>query len=441
MVDCSQAKASATLPDSHLKTNPILRLMGRIRYQILVGLLVSVALPMLVRQSLFSAPIYLTTQFATIFGGAAAFLLGYFVYRRLLIFPGIASGGYAITSMTATFGLLTVVLVLLRIDYSRWQLSSCYLLSITVLLFIHLKIERSRNIVLAYLPGGQTDMLPIIPHVVWRRIDRLDERLEGEAHSVVVDLHHAHDAKWESAIAQWVLAGIPVYDTRLALEQLTGRVQIKHIYENTLGSLNPNTVLLKAKSIVDFVVALLLIIILLPLMIVVGLAIRYDSRGPAIFRQQRVGFRAKPFIVYKFRTMHVIAEDGDDEQARKQAMTQNDDVRITRVGRILRRTRLDELPQLFNIVRGEMSLIGPRPEAQSLSRWYEQEIPYYHYRHIIKPGLTGWAQVNQGHVTDVDAIREKLHLDFYYVKNYSFWLDILIMLRTIAIVVTGHGAR
>ena len=122
-------------------------------------------------------------------------------------------------------------------------------------------------------------------------------------------------------------------------------------------------------------------------------------------------------------------------------MTKDGDARITRFGRILRRTRLDELPQLFNILRGDMSLIGPRPEAVALSEWYETQIPFYHYRHIIKPGLTGWAQVNQGHVTDVNDVREKLNLDFYYVKNYSIWLDILIALRTIAIVFTGTGAR
>jgi len=122
-------------------------------------------------------------------------------------------------------------------------------------------------------------------------------------------------------------------------------------------------------------------------------------------------------------------------------MTQVNDTRITRLGAFLRRTRLDELPQLINVVRGEMSLIGPRPEAAELTSWYEQEIPFYHYRHIIKPGITGWAQINQGHVTAVAQIREKLHLDFYYVKNFSFWLDMLIVIRTLQTMVSGSGAR
>ncbi|NWN22916.1 polyprenyl glycosylphosphotransferase, partial [Escherichia coli] len=129
---------------------------------------------------------------------------------------------------------------------------------------------------------------------------------------------------------------------------------------------------------------------------------------------------AQPFTAYKFRTMRVAAsqENLSDAEARKSAMTSDRDSRITRVGAFLRRTRIDELPQLFNMLKGEMSMIGPRPEAMVLTKWYEKEIPFYHYRHIIKPGLTGWAQVNQGHVTEVDDIREKLNLDFYYVKNF-----------------------
>ena len=176
-------------------------------------------------------------------------------------------------------------------------------------------------------------------------------------------------------------------------------------------------------------------------MVVIGIAIRLDSPGPALFRQMRIGFRAEPFTVYKFRTMRTAAAVIDQNEARNQAMTQVNDPRITRLGGFLRRTRLDELPQLLNILKGEMSLIGPRPEAVALSQWYEREIPFYHYRHIIKPGVTGWAQINQGHVADVSDVKEKLNLDFYYVKNFSLWLDLLIILRTAQTMVTGKGAR
>ena len=122
-------------------------------------------------------------------------------------------------------------------------------------------------------------------------------------------------------------------------------------------------------------------------------------------------------------------------------MTQAGDPRITRVGRLLRHTRLDEVAQIVNILRGEMSWIGPRPEAEPLSAWYEKELPFYRYRHIVRPGISGWAQVNQGHVHQVDAVLEKLHYDFYYIKRFSPWLDAIILLRTVRTVLTGFGAR
>lgn len=415
-------------------------MLRRVRYQIIMGLLVGVAFPVLFRQMLFGVPFYVSTQILTILGGAVALVLGYIAYRRMLLFPGISSGGYVITSLTITFSGLVLLMFVLRLDYSRLQLFSCYILSTATLLFMHLKFERARELVFAYVPGGLADDLPTIPHVRWSRIDVPDAALGG-IEAVVVDLHSDHDDRWESAIAKWVLTGIPVYDARSAREQLTGRVEIKHLYENTLGSLNPNNVLLKVKSVLDFFISISLLLMSTPFLVIVAIIVRMDSPGPAIFKQKRIGFRAKVFTVYKFRTMRVAIETQDAETLRRSAMTQDDDIRITKFGRILRRTRLDELPQLFNIAKGDMSLIGPRPEALSLSEWYEQQIPFYHYRHIIKPGLTGWAQVNQGHVTDVTDVREKLNLDFYYVKNYSVWLDMLIMLRTAAIMITGTGAR
>lgn len=224
---------------------------------------------------------------------------------------------------------------------------------------------------------------------------------------------------------------------------MSGRVEIEHLSENTLGALNPNDVYLNLKGAGDRLAAIIIFMVMLPVMLVTALIVKLDSPGPAVFRQQRIGYRGKPFTIYKMRTMRVDAPGTmtSDGQMLKNAMTQIDDPRITRLGRFLRRSRLDELPQLVNIIRGEMSLIGPRPEAVPLSQWYEKEIPFYHYRHLIKPGVSGWAQINQGHVTDVADVREKLHLDFYYVKNLSFWLDILISVRTLRTMMSGHGAR
>ena len=143
----------------------------------------------------------------------------------------------------------------------------------------------------------------------------------------------------------------------------------------------------------------------------------------------------------KLRTMRNRPEATGAEARRDDAMTKDNDDRITRIGAVLRKTRLDELPQAWNVLVGEMSWIGPRPEAQALAKWHETEIPFYSYRHIVRPGITGWSQVNQGHVTDLEAIRAKVRFDFYYVKNLSLWLDVLIALKTLRVVVSGLGAR
>lgn len=139
--------------------------------------------------------------------------------------------------------------------------------------------------------------------------------------------------------------------------------------------------------------------------------------------------------------MKIRTVSSDTESARQDAMTQSDDARITRIGHFLRRSRIDELPQVFNVLRGQMSFIGPRPEAIALSKWYEEHLPFYLYRHIVRPGITGWAQVNQGHVADLDSVSQKLNYDFFYIKNFSSWLDALIVIKTLKTMITGFGSK
>ena len=413
--------------------------LDRLRYRIVFGVLFCVIMPVLFRQYIFDVSIFSPTQYNTAVGGVFAVLLGYIGYRRLHVFPGIAAGGYIITSFTIMFGMLSLILIFFRIDYSRGQFLVSYLLSIALFAFLHFKIDAHKRLVFGIVPGGATDRLDRIDNVVWHQLEQFPgpvSKIDG----VVADLNHDHSDEWDVRIADLVLQGVPVYHVKQAVEQLTGRVEVEAPSENTLGSINPNDVFLKTKTFIDVVLAIFGIVFLAPALILVAVAIRVDSPGPALFRQIRVGFRAKPFLVYKFRTMRHAAP-AVESSARNAAITLENDSRITRLGRFLRRSRLDELPQLFNIIRGEMSLIGPRPEALALSEWYATELPFYHYRHIIKPGVTGWAQINQGHVADVADVREKLHYDFYYVKNFSVWLDILIMIRTAQTMLTGKGAR
>ena len=195
------------------------------------------------------------------------------------------------------------------------------------------------------------------------------------------------------------------------------------------------------KRLIDIVGSVLLLPVLAVPLLVIALLIKLDSKGPVLFVQERVGFRGRTFRMVKFRTMRERAAITEEEALRNDAMTRDGDDRITRVGQFLRKTRIDELPQVLNILRGEMSWIGPRPEAESLAKWYESELPFYSYRHIVRPGITGWAQVNQGHVTDVSDVNAKLRFDFYYVKNISLWLDFLIVLKTFRVILTGNGAK
>ncbi|MEL6933094.1 MAG: exopolysaccharide biosynthesis polyprenyl glycosylphosphotransferase [Pseudomonadota bacterium] len=263
-------------------------------------------------------------------------------------------------------------------------------------------------------------------------------RLQG---AIVADLHHDHPDDWERLFAKAALAGVPVYHYRQVAEMQSGQVKITHLSENDLGSLIPNVPYMATKRLIDVVGSLLLLPFLAPLLALIALLIRIDSKGNPFFVQKRVGFRGENFKMLKFRTMRARGPIDDEQAERTDAMTRADDDRITRIGRFLRKTRIDELPQIFNILRGEMSWIGPRPEAKALSEWYEAELPFYSYRHIVRPGITGWAQVTQGHVTDVTDVNSKLRFDFYYVKNISLWLDFLIVLKTFRVILTGDGAK
>ncbi len=239
--------------------------------------------------------------------------------------------------------------------------------------------------------------------------------------------------EWERLLAACALAGIPVFHVKQIQESLTGRVQIEHLSENNLGSLLPSPGYFKLKRAIDWITSLVALVVLLPLLVLLGIIIRLDSPGPAIYRQIRVGYRGSTFTMYKFRSMYT-ARTGKD-------FTSLNDDRITRIGRFIRKYRIDELPQILNILRGEMSWIGPRPEAKKLSESYGEDIPFYAYRHIVRPGITGWAQVVQGYGASLTEVTDKLYYDFYYIKNFSLWIDILIAMKTVKTLLTGFGSR
>lgn len=337
------------------------------------------------------------------------------------------------------YGIVLSIFFFLRLDYSRFHFAASFVNCIVYYCSVYFLMERRRKLRIGVIPAGQVERLYRIPGVEWETLVSPTARVPSEFDVIAADLRADMPRHWEHFLAECALAGTLVMHVKQLQESLTGRVAIEHLSENTLGSLIPGIVYGKVKRLADLVAAATALLLLLPFLLLIGAAIRLDSPGPVIFRQERVGYRGRIFTMYKFRTMRHRATRPEDE--RSDAMTKEDDQRITRLGAVLRLYRIDELPQLINVLKGEMSWIGPRPEAAPLSRWYEQELPYYRYRHIVRPGITGWAQVKQGHVAEVDEVLWKLHYDFYYIKNFSFWLDMLIVAGTARTVLNGFGAR
>ena len=229
------------------------------------------------------------------------------------------------------------------------------------------------------------------------------------------------------------LRHVRLYATADLTEALSGRMPESRLSQ-TLWQPDSHPAYDLFKRVLDVALVLTLMPLWLALGLCVGLAVRLDSAGPALFSQWRTGQHGQPFRIWKFRTMH--AREGVSA-----AFAQANDPRITRLGRWLRKTRLDEIPQLVNVLRGDMSLIGPRPEQTRLVESFARDIPSYPYRHLVRPGLTGWAQVQQGYAASEEETRVKLSHDLYYVNHYSLAMDLLIALRTVRIVLTGQGAR
>ena len=368
-----------------------------------------------------------------------------YILNRLRTYARARLLSYVLPANLATFGALVAINGLLRLNASVTLFFACFTASIAISYLVTTRIRHVNPMLRHYIvPGGESGRLVGRSGFVEAPSPvQMGELVENGqvTGSIVADLHHEHPAEWERLLARAALKGIPVYHYRLLEEALTGEVRINHLRENELGSLIPNLPYRTAKRAFDIAVVLLVAPLLLPAMGLVALAIRMESHGPAIFVQERIGFRGESFRMFKFRTMTVQPSDESSSDPRDLAITKDGDDRITRVGRYLRKTRLDELPQAWNILMGDMSWIGPRPEARELADWYEAEIPFYSYRHIVRPGITGWAQVNQGHVADLDSVRAKLRFDFYYVKNLSLWLDVLIALKTLRVVAQGIGAK
>lgn len=370
----------------------------------------------------------------TIIAIALAFIVSALTLRRMVRFPGAQLAANIGPAVSIAFLIAVAVLFFTREGYTRQVLFGGYLTSLAWFYAGYFVGRRYRKLKLAIVPYGEISRLNSSKDADLRVLEEPDlsgVRVDG----VVADLQ-ANDLppEWEKFLARCTLCHIPVYHIRQVSESMSGRVKIDRLSENEFGTLMPPLAYIGAKRIIDTAAALLLLPLILPVMLVVAAIIKFDSDGPVLFLQPRMGYKAHPFLMYKFRSMY-------HDMSGEDFTISEDDPRITRVGKFIRKYRLDELPQIFNIIKGEMSFIGPRPESVSLSEWYEEDVPFFSYRHVVRPGISGWAQVEQGYAAEVDGMTRKLQYDFYYIKHFSLWLDVLIALKTVRILVTGFGAR
>jgi exopolysaccharide biosynthesis polyprenyl glycosylphosphotransferase len=416
-------------------------LFSSLRVQLSLCLVIGVALPTVIY--LFGNLSLLTTNPVTrnsTLVGVFATVAGVIAVRKLGEFPGTIGASYIFPAFAASYAVGITTILLARAPYSGALLSITFALSLGTRFAIGALEKRSENNVYYLVPGGHIDRIRRDLGVTSVTLDAPVLPTDPNA-IIVADLHHDHTDEWERAFAVAALKGIGVYHYKQVWEARTGKVRIEHLSENSLGSLMPSNSYAKVKRLVDIMLTLIAIPILAVPLLATALLIRLDSPGSVFFRQERIGYRGQMFRVLKFRTMRAAERTTSDCDPVNDAITKEDDARITRIGRFLRQTRIDELPQLYNILRGEMSWIGPRPEACPLSEWYEREIPFYSYRHIVRPGVTGWAQVNQGHVAGISEVHDKLRYDFYYIKNFSMWIDLVILFKTVLVVIRGIGAK
>ncbi|MDH5719214.1 MAG: sugar transferase [Spirochaetia bacterium] len=269
-------------------------------------------------------------------------------------------------------------------------------------------------------------------------INDLDKILKKSWSSIVFGIKSELSAESIKNLLKKRLNGIRVYELSEFYEINWQKIPIHYLNDNWFVFsqgfyLLHNKISLRLKYISDKILAFILLLLTFPLSFFILILIRLESRGNAIYKQKRIGLNGKNFTLYKFRSMYINSETNEAVWAKK------DDERATKIGKILRLTRMDEIPQLVNVLKGDMSFVGPRPERPEFFKLLEKNIPFYRLRHIVKPGLTGWAQVKYSYASSIDDTEKKLEYDIYYIKHCSFFLDAEIILKTIRVVLFSRG--
>jgi exopolysaccharide biosynthesis polyprenyl glycosylphosphotransferase len=281
-----------------------------------------------------------------------------------------------------------------------------------------------------------------LPYPVLGPLERLDKILDDvKPDRLIVALTERRGRMPMAHLLECGATGILVEDGLRTYESFTGKLPIEALTPSFLvfsGAFRKSRLQVAWRRVSSLLAALIGLLTTAPLMAVIALAIKLDSRGPVFYIDERAGLRGRAFRLIKFRTMHPLAPG---EHVATSVWGRDDTTRVTRVGRSIRRLRLDELPQFWNILRGDMDLVGPRPEILSNVQAMTEQIPYYSLRQSVRPGLTGWAQTRFGYSVSLEQVTEKMRYDLFYIKHMSMWLDLRILVDTVKIVLFGRGAK
>jgi lipopolysaccharide/colanic/teichoic acid biosynthesis glycosyltransferase/glycosyltransferase involved in cell wall biosynthesis len=437
----ASAEAGAGLPNSNGLVSASVRRRDALQRWALWG--VWMLVPSFMAAQLFEDAGFMTYQFGeTLWWCILPYAIATHLLMRASNLPVAERSGVLWVSTTAPFVFTPLGFALLQQPYSRAAVVWAYAATTLWLWWGYRRHVKHRALRLVHIDATVPAQLAAclnpntldpqaVQLIAWN--PKSDTPLPA-CDGVVLDRHVRSSDERTRLLGELKMQHLRLYSVEAVAELTSGRKMLPTA-NDTLWEIDNDPSYDRAKRLLDVTAVVLLAPLWLPLAAGVAMAVRFDSKGPALYSQPRVGRDGEVFTLWKFRSMvHGLQAPGVH-------FAQAEDPRITRVGRVLRRTRLDELPQLFNVLMGHMSLIGPRPEQTAFVRDFAATIPSYPYRHLVRPGLTGWAQVQQGYADSADTTRIKLSYDLYYVAHYSLALDLLIAAKTVKTVCTGFGAR
>ena len=377
------------------------------------------------------------------------------LYFRLLMVPGVlafilAGIAYVRPNYLLGGGSAAVGLIILTFGLLGWRLGFTWLVQLPILVervYILGTGERAQRVVLGLRQNpeigveiaswtGKMEGAVTRESVAAHLMEIVHKQ---KVHRVIVAMPDRRGTIPMPELLQLRMQGVKIEEATSWLEKISGKIEVENLYPSWLvfgEGFRRSTAFILVRRAISIVISLIGLILTLPLFPLIMLAIRLDSKGPVFYTQTRVGKAGRVFKVVKFRTM---CQDAEAENGPQWAG--NGDPRVTRVGKFLRSSRLDEIPQLWCVLKGDMAFVGPRPERPEIIELFSKDIPYYGVRHMVRPGLTGWAQVKYKYGSTVEDMREKLQYDLFYIKNASIGLDLMIMFLTVKTVLLRRGAQ